>query len=332
MLGVNGQDGSYLAENLLDRGYSVVGWIPRIPGVSPDLLGDLGGRIEIVEGALNDQAHLDKLFSSAAFAEVYNLAAPSSPAQSWSNPVLFGDIGGLGVARILQTIRQECPETRFLQASSSEICFGSDTVGTVNEKSALGARNPYGAAKLYAHWMVKCYRKAYALFACSAILFSHESPRRGEVFVTRKITRAVARIKAGLQARLCLGDLDAKRDWGYAGDYVEAMWRMIQAREANDYVIASGAIHSVREFCDLAFHYAGLPLRWEGKGKNEKGIGPEDRVLVEIDPRNLRPTEVNYPFGDPSKAIKELGWRPRVSFSGLVEMMVDADMAAIAEG
>jgi GDPmannose 4,6-dehydratase len=260
--------------------------------------------------------------------EIYNLGAQSHVKISFEVPEYTAEVTGLGAIRLLEAMRELNLGARFYQASSSEL-FGKVVETPQSETTPFYPRSPYAAAKAYAFYVTRNYREAYAMFAVNGILFNHESPRRGENFVTRKITISVARIKAGLQDHLALGNLDAKRDWGFAGDYVEAMWLMLQASEPEDYVIATGETHTVREFCALAFARAGLPLAWEGKAEEERGIAPDGRVLVQVDPRHFRPTEVDLLLGDSGKARRRLGWSPRVTFAALVEMMVDADLAAV---
>jgi GDPmannose 4,6-dehydratase len=313
--GVTGQDGSYLAEFLLDKGYEVHGVIRRSSTINTRRLDGIwrdphesGVRYFNHDGDLSDSASLINLIRELAPDEIYNLGAQSHVKVSFEIPEYTGDVSGLGVARILEAIRASGLETRFYQASTSEM-FGA-APPPQNESTPFHPRSPNGVAKLYAHWITINYREAHDLFACSGILFNHESPRRGETFVTRKITRTVARIKAGLQDKLFLGNLDALRDWGYAPEYVEAMWLMLQQNAPSDYVIATGEAHSPRDFCQIAFQHVGLD--WE--------------KYVEVDPRYYRPSEVDNLMGDASKAEKELGWRPKMTFAELVRIMVDADV------
>jgi GDPmannose 4,6-dehydratase len=310
--GITGQDGSYLAELLLDEGYRVVGMTRRSSTANNERIAHLAGRIELVQGDLLDQASLVEALRSSTPAEVYNLAAQSFVPTSWNQPVLTGEFTGLGVTRILEAIRQVDPGIRFYQASSSEM-FGKVRQVPQNEETPFYPRSPYGVAKAYGHFITVNYRESYGLFAVSGILFNHESPRRGLEFVTRKVTDGAARIASGLATELRMGNLDASRDWGFAGDYVKAIWKMLQQPEPRDYVIASGEVHSVRELCDLAFARVGLDYR--------------DHVVV--DDVHLRPAEVDHLQGDASLARRELGWAPDVDFRGLVEMMVDADMERI---
>lgn len=318
--GITGQDGSYLAEFLLDKGYEVHGLIRRSSTFNTDRIEHLyvdphepKVNLFLHYGDLNDGGQLNSLVYNIHPDEIYHLGAQSHVRVSFDMPEFTGDITGLGTIRLLEAIRRSGIKTKFYQASSSEM-FG-DAPSPQNEDTSFRPRSPYAAAKVYAYWMVRNYRDGYNMFACNGILFNHESPRRGETFVTRKITRAVARIKYGLQDKLYLGNLKAKRDWGYAPDYVEAMWLMLQHETPEDFVIATGESHSVREFLEEAFSYAGLD--WQ--------------EYVEIDPRYFRPTEVEFLQGDASKANKILGWRPRLDFKELVRTMVDADIKALEE-
>jgi GDPmannose 4,6-dehydratase len=310
--GVTGQDGSYLAELLLAKGYQVVGMVRRTSHHSFERLEHLLDRIEIVAADLLDQHSLTEVVRESRPDEVYNLAAQSYVPTSWTQPVLTGEFTALGVTRILEAVRLAHPAARFYQASSSEM-FGKVRETPQTETTPFYPRSPYGVAKVYGHWITVNYRESYGLYAVSGILFNHESPRRGLEFVTRKVTDGVARIKLGLAHELRLGTLDAKRDWGFAGDYVDAMWRMLQQPEPKDYVIGTGVTHSVRDLVEVAFDHAGLD--W--------------RKFVVQDPRFLRPAEVDFLLADPSRARTELGWAPRVDFAGLVKMMVDADLARL---
>jgi GDPmannose 4,6-dehydratase len=310
--GVTGQDGSYLAEFLLDKGYQVFGLVRRSSTINFERLAHLQDRIELLAGDLLDQSSLMTALNQSEPDEVYNLASQSFVPTSWNQPVLTGEFTALGVTRLLEAVRVVNPRVRFYQASSSEM-FGAVSESPQNERTRFHPRSPYGVAKLYGHWITVNYRESYGLFACSGILFNHESPRRGLEFVTRKVSYSVARIKLGLERRLRLGNLDAERDWGFTGDYVRAMWLMLQQDEAQDYVVATGVTHSVRSLVEAAFGHVGLDYREH----------------VEIDPALLRPAEVYHLCGDASKAEHELGWRPTVTFEGLVAMMVDADLAAI---
>ena len=307
--GVTGQDGSYLAELLLAKGYEVVGVVRRTSHHSYERIEHLLDRIEVVAADLLDQHSLTVVLQDTRPDEVYNLAAQSYVPTSWTQPVLTGEFTALGVTRILEAIRLVHPAAKFYQASSSEM-FGKVTETPQREGTSFYPRSPYGVAKVYGHWITVNYRESYGLYAVSGILFNHESPRRGIEFVTRKVTDAVARIKLGLARELRLGNLEARRDWGFAGDYVDAMWRMLQRDKPQDYVVGSGETHSVRDLVDLAFSHVGLDYR--------------DYVVS--DPKFYRPAEVDLLLADPSKARRELGWSPKVGFAELVAMMVDADL------
>jgi len=307
--GITGQDGSYLAEFLLEKGYQVFGMIRRSSYEKLDRIAHIEKEIELIQGDLLDQNSLHNAIALVQPDEVYNLAAMSFVPTSWNQPVLTGEFTALGVTRLLEAIRQLKPDTKFYQASSSEM-FGKTRESPQNENTPFYPRSPYGVAKVYAHFITVNYRESYNLFACSGILFNHESPRRGLEFVSRKITYGAVCIKLGLAEELRLGNLKARRDWGYAGDYVKAMWLMLQQEKPDDYVIATGKSHSVEEFVELAFSY--LNLDW--------------REYVKIDPKLFRPAEVDHLVGDASKARKILGWEPSVKFPELVKMMVDADL------
>ena len=308
--GITGQDGSYLAELLLAKGYRVVGVVRRSSTTHYDRLAHLLDRIELVSADLLDQHSLVEAVQHARPDEVYNLAAQSFVQTSWGQPVLTGEFTALGVTRALEAVRKAAPAARFYQASSSEM-FGKVVETPQRESTPFYPRSPYGVAKVYGHWITVNYRESYGMHACSGILFNHESPRRGLEFVTRKISDAVARIKLGRQSELRLGNLDARRDWGFAGDYVDAMWRMLQRDTPDDYVIGTGTTYSVREFCEVAFAAVDLDYR----------------EYVRQDPAFFRPAEVDLLVADPSRAAAELDWRPTVAFRGLVEMMVEADLA-----
>jgi GDPmannose 4,6-dehydratase len=331
--GVTGQDGSYLAELLLEKGYEVHGVIRRASTFNTERIDHLyqdpheeDVRLVLHHGDLGDASSLNRILRLVNPDEIYNLGAQSHVKVSFDTPEYTGDVTGLGSTRLLEAIRELQIRPRIYQASSSEM-FGRVRGTPQNEATPFYPRSPYGVAKVYAYWMTVNYREAYGLFAVNGILFNHESPRRGETFVSRKITRAVGRIQYGLQEKLYLGNLDAKRDWGFAKDYVEAMWLMLQQPEPEDFVIASGETNTVRRFCELAFARAGIALRWEGEGLEERGVEAETgRTLVERDPRYLRPTEVELLLGDASKARQKLGWTPRTSFEELVALMVDADL------
>jgi GDPmannose 4,6-dehydratase len=310
--GITGQDGSYLAEFLLDKGYEVIGMVRRTSTINFDRIKHIQEKVEIVQGDLLDQSSLIEILREHKPQEVYNLAAQSFVPTSWKQPTLTGEFTALGVTRMLEAVRTVDPSIRFYQASSSEM-FGKVQEIPQTEKTPFWPRSPYGVAKVYGHWITVNYRESYNLFACSGILFNHESPRRGLEFVTHKISHAVAKIKLGLAKDLHLGNLDSKRDWGYAGDYVRAMWMMLQEDRPDDYVIATGETHSVREFCELAFDH--VNLKW-------------DKFVVQ-DPAFMRPAEVDHLIGDPTKAGQKLGWEPTVSFPELVNMMVEADLEAL---
>jgi len=307
--GITGQDGSYLAELLLDKGYRVVGMTRRSSTAGGERIEHLLDRLELIQGDLLDQASLVSALRETRPTEVYNLAAQSFVPTSWNQPVLTGEFTALGVTRMLDAVRQVDPGIRFYQASSSEM-FGRVSEMPQTESTPFHPRSPYGVAKAYGHFLTVNYRESYGLFAVSGILFNHESPRRGLEFVTRKITDGAARIALGLGDKLPLGNLDAKRDWGFAGDYVEAMWRMLQQDEPTDYVVASGVAHAVREVCEIAFRRVDLDYR----------------ECILADESLFRPAEVDHLLGDASKARAELGWSPKVGFEELIEMMVDADL------
>jgi GDPmannose 4,6-dehydratase len=313
--GITGQDGSYLAEFLLSKGYQVVGMVRRTSTINFDRIAHIQYDIELAQADLLDQMSLVDVLREYQPVEVYNLAAQSFVPTSWKQPVLTGEFTALGVTRLLDAVRIVKPDIRFYQASSSEM-FGKVQEVPQRETTPFYPRSPYGVAKVYAHWITVNYRESYDLFACSGILFNHESPRRGLEFVTHKVTYAVARIKLGLTDKVHLGNLEAHRDWGYAGDYVQAMWMMLQEDKPDDYVIATGETHSVRELCDVAFGHAGL--NWQ------------DHVVV--DERYYRPAEVDMLVGDPSKAQAKLGWEPAVNFEDLIRMMVEADISALKNG
>lgn len=312
--GVTGQDGSYLAELLLSKGYRVVGMVRRASSEQFERIDHLRDKIELRQGDLLDQLSLISLIKDVKPSEVYNLAAQSFVPTSWEQPILTGEFTALGVTRMLEAIRFVDPSIRFYQASSSEM-YGKVREVPQNEETPLYPRSPYGVAKCYGHYITVNYRESYDLFAVSGILFNHESPRRGLEFVTRKVTDGVAKIKLGLAKELRMGNLDAKRDWGFAGDYVKAMWLMLQQEKPEDYVISTGEEHSVQELVEVAFSRAGL--NWKD--------------YVVMDERFMRPAEVDRLLGDCSKAKKDLGWEPEVSFQQLVEMMVDADLARLSK-
>ena len=310
--GVTGQDGSYLAEFLLEKGYEVYGLVRRSSLEKFDRIQLCIDKINLVEGDLTDQSSLDSVMHAVKPDEVYNMAAQSFVPVSYNQPVLTADVTGLGVVRVLEAIRRHQPKAKFLQASSSEM-YGKVQESPQNENTRFYPRSPYGAAKVFAHYITVNYRESYDLFACSAISFNHESPRRGLEFVTRKVTYQVARIKCGLASKLTMGNLEAERDWGFAGDYVRAMWLVLQQPTAEDYVVATGETHSVRELLEVAFAAAGLD--W--------------RNHVEIDPKLIRPAEVDYLCGDATKVRQKLGWKPTVGFEQLIDMMVAADLKVV---
>jgi GDPmannose 4,6-dehydratase len=358
--GITGQDGSYLAELLLSKGYQVHGLIRRSSTFNTERIDhiyvdphDPNAKLFLHYGDITDSGQLTDLIYNIQPDEIYHLAAQSHVRVSFDMPEFTGDVTGLGTTRILEAIRRSGIKTRFYQASSSEM-FGS-ALPPQNEETPFQPRSPYGAAKVYSYWMVRNYREGYGLFATNGILFNHESPRRGETFVTRKITRAIARIEYGLENKLFLGNLEAKRDWGYAGDFVEAMWLILQQDKPDDYVIATGESHSVREFVNLAFSHAGIEIEWQGKGIEEKGIVRSlsstsasslslastlhptpfnlsiGDVVIQIDPRYFRPLEVESLQGDASKAKNRLNWEPKVRFKELARIMVDADIKNLEE-
>jgi len=363
--GITGQDGSYLAELLLEKGYKVHGLIRRSSTFNTDRIDhiytdphDPNSKLFLHYGDITDSGQLTNLIYNIRPDEIYHLAAQSHVRVSFDMPEFTGDVTGIGTTRLLESIRRSGIKTRYYQASSSEM-FG-DAPPPQNENTPFRPRSPYAAAKVYAYWMTKNYREGYGMFAVNGILFNHESPRRGETFVTRKITRAIARMKYGLEKKLYLGNLEAKRDWGYAPDFVEAMWLMLQQGEPDDYVIATGETHSVREFINLAFTHAGIEIEWKGTGVSEKGVvksfasnlypqssnGLSSRAsnlqpltsnlrigdaIIEIDPRYFRPLEVEFLQGDASKAKKKLKWEPKVKFKELVKIMVEADIKNLEE-
>lgn len=310
--GITGQDGSYLAEFLLSKGYKVYGVVRRSSTINFERLAHLQDKIELLPGDLLDQNSLISALKQCEPQEVYNLASQSFVPTSWNQPVLTGEFTALGVTRMLEAVRVVNPRIRFYQASSSEM-FGMVRESPQNEKTPFYPRSPYGVAKLYGHWITVNYRESYDLFACSGILFNHESPRRGFEFVSRKVTYGAARIKLGVQKKLKMGNLDAERDWGFAGDYTQAMWMMLQQEKPQDYVIATGVTHSVRQLLEVAFGHLGLDYR----------------EYVETDPACLRPAEIYHLRGDYTKAARELGWQPTVAFQELIKMMVNADMARV---
>ena len=311
--GITGQDGSYIAELLLEKGYKVYGIKRRTSDLKYGNAEHLKNEVEFIYADMTDLPSLVSAIKYSRPDEIYNLAAQSFVQTSWEQPVLTAEVNALGVINILEAIRTEKPDARFYQASTSEM-FGKVQEMPQTENTPFYPRSPYGVAKLYGHWITKNYRESYDMFACSGILFNHESPRRGLEFVTRKVSMAVAKIRNGMQDKLYLGNLDSKRDWGFAGDYVKAMWLMLQQDKPDDYVIATGETHTIREMCEVAFSHVGLNY--------------EDHV--EIDPKFFRPAEVDILLGSPAKAKEKLGWEPKVSFKELIEMMVDSDMAIVS--
>jgi GDPmannose 4,6-dehydratase len=312
--GVTGQDGSYLAEFLLSKGYQVIGMVRRSSTITYERISQIQEQITIVQGDLHDQSSLMDLLEKYKPDEIYNLAAQSFVPTSFTQPVLTGEVTGLGVTRLLEAVRLVCPKARLYQASTSEM-FGKVTEAPQRETTPFYPRSPYGVAKVYGHWITVNYRESYNMYTISGILFNHESPRRGLEFVTRKISNGVARIKHGLMNELRMGNLEARRDWGFAGDYVEAMWLMMQQEQPEDYVVGMGETHSVRDFCQTAFDYVGLDYK--------------DYVVQ--DPKFYRPAEVDLLVSDPAKAHRKLGWSPKASFNELVEMMVESDLQQVAK-
>lgn len=336
--GITGQDGSYLTELLLDKGYEVHGIIRRHSVISTTRIDYLFenpaiGNVSLFlhYGDLTDSSNLNRLIENIRPDEIYNLAAQSHVAVSFEVPEYTAEATGVGTLRLLDAIRESGHPCKFYQASTSELYGGLPGMAPQNEYTPFYPKSPYGVAKLYSYWITVNYREAYHLFACNGILFNHESPRRGETFVTRKITRAVASIIAGKQEKLSLGNMDAMRDWGFAGDYVEGMWRMLQQDKPGDYVLATNETHTVREFVEACFSEVGIHINWKGIGADEKGYDSKTgRLLVDINPRCFRPAEVELLWGDPSKAERELGWKRKVNFRELVYMMMDHDMNDIA--
>lgn len=331
--GITGQDGSYLAEMLLDKGYEVHGIIRRHSTICTERIDhlyddeSLQGRFFLHYGDLTDSCNLTALIQKIRPDEIYNLAAQSHVAVSFEVPEYTAETTGVGTIRLLDAIYQSGVDCKFYQASTSELFGGLPGTAPQNENTPFYPKSPYGAAKLYSYWITVNYRESYNMFACNGILFNHESPRRGETFVTRKVTIAVAKILAGRQERLSLGNLNAKRDWGYAGDYVEGMWRIMQCKTPGDYVLATNETHTVREFVECAFDRVGITVEWQGEGVDEKGYDKKTgKLLVDINPRYFRPSEVELLWGDASKAEKELNWKRKVDFKSLVSMMVESDM------
>lgn len=337
--GITGQDGSYLAELLLDKGYEVHGIIRRSSSFNRGRIDHLyiqnrdlmDRRLFLHYGDVTDTSNLNRLLEKIEPEEIYNLAAQSHVKVSFDLPEYTAQVDAVGTLRFLDAIRESGAKTRFYQASTSEL-YGKAQTMPQNEKTPFYPRSPYSVAKLFGYWIVINYREAYNLFACNGILFNHESPRRGEAFVTRKITLAAARIKLGLQSVLALGNLSAKRDWGYAPEYCEGMWRMLQQITPDDFVLATGETHTVREFAEVAFRELGMPIVWEGEGANERGISSATRnPLVVVDPKYYRPTEVDLLIGDATKAKQKLGWAPKTTFDDLVIMMAQADFEKVSK-
>ncbi len=327
--GITGQDGSFLAESLLNKGYKVYGLIRRNSATDYGNVAHIADDIEFIYGDMTDSASLTTAVKNSFPDEIYNLAAQSFVKISWSQPVFTSEVNGIGVLRLLEAIKEIKPDTRFYQASTSEM-FGLVQQMPQNEATPFYPRSPYGVAKLYGHWIAKNYRESYGMFCSAGILFNHESERRKTEFVTRKITSAAANISLGRQEKLYLGNLNAKRDWGYAGDYVEAMYLMLQQDTPDEYVIASGEMHSVREFASIAFSKAGIPIVWEGEGIDEKGIDKNTgRILIEISPEFFRPADVVTLLGNPEKAEKNLGWKRKTGFEELIEKMLNYDLSII---
>jgi len=338
LTGITGQDGSYLAELLLSKGYEVHGLLRRSSSFNTGRIDHIyqdrhvtGRRLHLHYGDLTDASSLSRIIERIAPDEIYNLGAQSHVMVSFEVPEYTADVDALGALRLLDAVREAGVKVRYYQASSSEL-FGKAAEVPQRETTPFHPRSPYAVAKLFAYWTVVNHREAYGMFAVNGILFNHESPRRGKTFVTHKVTRAAARIALGLDERLYLGNLDARRDWGYAPEYVEAMWLMLQQPTPQDFVIATGESHTVRELVEVAFAHVGLPLTWEGRGVAEKGRAADGRVLVEIDQAYFRPAEVDVLLGDASKARRELGWAPRTTFAELVRLMVDADLEEARAG
>jgi len=331
--GITGQDGSYLTELLLEKGYEVHGIIRRASVFNTERIDHLyrdphetGVKMLLHYGDMTDSSNLNRILEKVRPDEIYNLAAQSHVQVSFEVPEYTAEVDAVGTLRLLDAIKEVGIKTKFYQASSSEL-YGMAQEVPQKETTPFYPRSPYAAAKLYAYWVTVNYREAYGLYACNGILFNHESPRRGETFVTRKITRAATRISLGLQDKLYLGNLSAERDWGYAPEFVEAMWLMLQQNQPEDFVIATGEKHTVREFAEESFKRLGITLEWKGRGKDEKGVDPKTgNVLVEVDPKYFRPTEVELLIGDPARAKQKLGWQPKVTFHELVEIMVKADL------
>ena len=329
--GITGQDGSYLAELLLEKGYKVYGIMRRKSKVDYGNIEHLIDKVELIYADMTDIVSLMNAIKVSDADEIYNLAAQSFVGTSWEQPISTADIDGMGVLNILEAIRNVKPNAKFYQASTSEM-YGKVQAVPQNEETPFYPRSPYGVAKLYGHWITKNYKESYDMYACSGILFNHESERRGLEFVTRKITDAAVRIKLGIQDCLELGNIDAKRDWGHSKDYVRAMWLMLQQEQPDDYVIATGETHKVREFVELSFKHAGIDVVWSGEGVDEIGKNKATgKIVVKINPKFYRPAEVELLLGDPTKAKKNLNWEIEVSFSELVKRMVKSDLKKVEE-
>jgi GDPmannose 4,6-dehydratase len=334
--GITGQDGSYLLEILLEKGYEVHGIIRRSSSFNTGRIDHIynnpdinGKRMFLHYGDVTDTSNLNRILEAIEPDEIYNLAAQSHVKVSFEVPEYTAEVDGVGTLRFLDAIRETGLRTRFYQASTSEL-FGKVQEVPQTEKTPFYPRSPYGVAKLYGFWIIINYREAYGLYACNGILFNHESPRRGETFVTRKITLAAARIKLGLQQKLTIGNLHAKRDWGYAPEYCEGMWRMLQQEQPDDYLLATGETHSVKEFAEAVFQELDMELEWKGENENEVGVSAKDgKILVEVDPRYYRPTEVELLIGNPAKAKEKLGWAPKTTFRDLAKMMATADFEKV---
>jgi GDPmannose 4,6-dehydratase len=331
LTGITGQDGSYLAELLLEKGYEVHGMIRRSSSFNTGRIDHIyndprysGSKFFLHYGDVTDTSNINRLFEKIQPDEIYNLAAQSHVKVSFEVPEYTAEVDAVGTLRFLDAIRETEIKTKFYQASTSEL-FGKVQEIPQTEKTPFYPRSPYGVAKIYGYWIIVNYREAYNLFACNGILFNHESPRRGETFVTRKITLAAARIKQGLQKKLTLGNLNAKRDWGYAKEYVEGMWRILQQDKPEDFVLSTGETHEVRKFVDAAFNELGIDLTWEGEGVIEKGISKDGKILVDVDPKYFRPTEVELLIGDATKAKQILGWEAKTKFADLARLMAKAD-------
>lgn len=336
--GITGQDGSYLTELLLEKNYEVHGIIRRHSMISTTRIDHLfedpnigNKKLFLYYGDLTDSSNINRLIEKIRPNEIYNLAAQSHVGVSFEVPEYTAEATGVGTLRLLDAIRETGVNCKFYQASTSELFGGLPGTAPQSEKTPFYPKSPYGVAKLYSYWITVNYREAYGIFACNGVLFNHESPRRGETFVTRKITRAVASIVSGIQEKLSLGNLNSKRDWGYAGDYVEGMWRILQQDKPKDFVLATNETHTVREFVELAFKEVGIDIKWIGSGIEEKGVDEKtNKILVDVDPRYFRPSEVELLWGNCERAEKELMWERKVSFNELVSMMVESDMRSIA--